>query len=615
MVKRKWIYDVESYPNFFCITAKEVKKDRRGAIAQFVIDRTRNDIDAIRNWARAAALIGYYNKNYDDKVLAHIIQNNASASDLWTLTTKIIEGDKLTFDFSAISSLDLSNIKPSGKSHISLKQLAINLKHSRVQDLPYEPGTVLTELEKIEVLAYNVNDVEITEKLYWKLKSQIDLRFDVSEMFGVDATNETESGIADVVLEKLFRDRFSEMGVNPNFDEWGTDYEEIAMADCILPFVDFKSDYFKSVLKKLQIVTLKKQDGFRYNIKVKYNGITYKLGIGGIHSEDSPGIFKASDDSELIDADVTSYYPNLCIQHRIRPEHIGDLFLNIYQSILDERQGAKKQWKITKIKKFDTKQSILKITANAIVGKMGSDFHWLRDKKAFIQVTLNGQLALLMLIERLTAVGIEVISANTDGVVSIVRSHQRQLFDDVCHQWQIDTKFTLEYTNYKKYVRRDVNSYITLKTDGELKTKGCFVSDISLTKGYNHPIVPIALREYFVNEIPIETTITNHQDVYDFCVAQKTGSGFGVYANNGKTKRKLQKNNRYIVTNSGEVLTKESKGKVIRLVSDSCCQVVNDIDNSDPKSYGINYKWYIDKATEIVEQITPIRQVSLFDLL
>ncbi len=42
------------------------------------------------------------------------------------------------------------------------------------------------------------------------------------------------------------------------------------------------------------------------------------------------------------------------------------------------------------------------------------------DKKQCIKVTINGQLFLLMLIEKLELAGIHIISANTDGIVSII---------------------------------------------------------------------------------------------------------------------------------------------------------------------------------------------------
>ena len=53
---------------------------------------------------------------------------------------------------------------------------------------------------------------------------------------------------------------------------------------------------------------------------------------------------------------------------------------------------------------------------NAIYGKFGFEQGPLYDRLATLQVTVNGQLMLLMLCEELELNGIQVVSANTDGL-------------------------------------------------------------------------------------------------------------------------------------------------------------------------------------------------------
>jgi hypothetical protein len=79
-----------------------------------------------------------------------------------------------------------------------------------------------------------------------------------------------------------------------------------------------------------------------------------------------------------------------------------------------------------------------------------------------------------------------------------------------------------EFTNYTKYVRKDINNYLSIDTKGEIKTKGkYFTTKIQLSKGYYYPIIAKALVDYFVNNIPIETTIKNENNVYLFMCSQK----------------------------------------------------------------------------------------------
>jgi DNA polymerase elongation subunit (family B) len=58
----------------------------------------------------------------------------------------------------------------------------------------------------------------------------------------------------------------------------------------------------------------------------------------------------------------------------------------------------------------------MKIAANGVFGKLGSPWSILYAPHLMVAVTLTGQLALLMLIERAERMGISVVSANTDGV-------------------------------------------------------------------------------------------------------------------------------------------------------------------------------------------------------
>ena len=54
----------------------------------------------------------------------------------------------------------------------------------------------------------------------------------------------------------------------------------------------------------------------------------------------------------------------------------------------------------------------LKISVNGSFGKLGSKYSALYAPDLLIQTTVTGQLALLMLIERLHLAGVRVISAN-----------------------------------------------------------------------------------------------------------------------------------------------------------------------------------------------------------
>ena len=59
----------------------------------------------------------------------------------------------------------------------------------------------------------------------------------------------------------------------------------------------------------------------------------------------------------------------------------------------------------------------LKITINTIYGLFNFQYYFLYDPYCTFKVTINNQLWILMLIERLVLAGYTVLSANTDGLL------------------------------------------------------------------------------------------------------------------------------------------------------------------------------------------------------
>ena len=169
-----------------------------------------------------------------------------------------------------------------------------------------------------------------------------------------------------------------------------------------------------------------------------------------------------------------------------------------------------------------------------------------------------------MLIEYLGIKGFDVISANTDGIVTLVPKGKRDEYFELCKQWEEFSRFDLQYTHYKKYARRDINNYLSVTTDGEVKTKGDFkISDVTkigedpfvLMRGFDRPIIQIALNKFFVEGIPIEETIRNHTDIYDFCTSQKTDKKFKNEYHTLKDGelniQSIQQSVRYYISNKG----------------------------------------------------------------
>jgi hypothetical protein len=251
-----------------------------------------------------------------------------------------------------------------------------------------------------------------------------------------------------------------------------------------------------------------------------------------------------------------------------------------------------------------------------------------------LQVTVGGQLEILMIVEDLILKGFNVISLNTDGFDVIIKKERNKEFRKILTDWEKvignDTLGNFEYTQFQWIVQTSVNDYLALKMDGTTKEKGDFEVDKEINKNKSKKIVPIALREYFVNDVPIEETIKNHKNIYDFCIRQKANSDFHYEGIRDKNKTIYRKLIRYYISNRGEKLLKvknpDSKSDAPPISQVEAGGWMVTVCNYLPKTTlaqdcDINYNYYITKCNEIIEKVTfgkkivkrqPANQLSLF---
>lgn len=252
---------------------------------------------------------------------------------------------------------------------------------------------------------------------------------------------------------------------------------------------------------------------------------------------------------------------------------------------------------------------------------------WLFDLNAMYSTTVNGQLFLLMLIESLEEKGFHTISANTDGVVSKVPVERMEEYKQICSNWEKVSKLSGGYNVYAKYVRTNVNSYLSILDNGKVKKKNDFIDKPSIEKAYKYPIVPIAINKYYTDNTPIEETINNHLDIYDFLISQRTGSNFiNQYhhlVDNELVIDNLQKNIRYYVSKKGGILIKADRdtGKEINILKGKNTIIFNNFFKVENMlDYNIDYSYYIAKCYDIINRVnnnftTSIKKQggSLFD--
>jgi hypothetical protein len=176
---------------------------------------------------------------------------------------------------------------------------------------------------------------------------------------------------------------------------------------------------------------------------------------------------------------------------------------------------------------------------------------------------------------------------------------------------------TYEANYYNKMVIRDVNNYSSQYTNGKIKHKGDFEIDRDLHKDPSMKIVRIALEKYFFNGIPVEKTINEHTNIYDFCMRFRVDKDYiaqykYIDENNIKIKN-LTKTTRYYISNNGGQLLKKktTNGSITGVNVGFISTIFNQYVEKPMDEYNINYKFYILEAKKIINQIEN-KQLNLF---
>ena len=341
---------------------------------------------------------------------------------------------------------------------------------------------------------------------------------------------------------------------------------------------------------------------------VLYGGVKYEFGLGGIHGTCGSGVFRSDDEGDLILVDVSSYYPNLAIQNRFYPQHLSENFCDVGDKLYQQRMKAKQT---------GDKQMVgaIKLALNgALFGKSNDQYSPMYDTKFMLDITINGQLLLCMLAERITDSGIKIIQINTDGILVKVTKAKRVLLDSMCQKWEKLTKLKLDYDFFKVIVQRDVNNYSGTFTDGTTKEKGAFAINKPWNKDHSMKVVSLAVEKYFVDNVPVRDTIENHTEIFDFCMSQKVGKQFKVqhhYIKNGqRVEEDVQRLNRFFITVKGGALVKvKEDGSISRLVVGQSIGLFNKFYKSD--DYDLKYDYYVAEANKLINAVDN-GQLNLF---
>ena len=599
--------NVESYPNYFCITFK-----LHGKNSFFVIEcgEGRSFNPKFLSWVmHNYKTVGFNSINYDLIVLwlAYAKQDAALIKDC--TNALIVNGmrdkeakEKYGFFTFKTPHIDLIEVAPLTGS---LKLYGARIHTKSIQEQPFDVDADLSEFEIEELKKFNCNQLCITEELFDFMKERLELRAAMSEKYREDLMSKSDAQMAEIVLSKEIGKLNGKRLARPDIPAGSSYYYNVPS---FISFATPETQRFLEVCKKAKFVI--NSSGYldapeSIATYVKIGNTEYSFGIGGLHSIEKNVKYVANETWKLTDRDVTSYYPNCILNLGLFPIAAGPNFLVVFRGFKNERVEAKK------LKNFTTDKG-LKIFLNGTSGKFSDLWSKLRSPHLTMQMNLTCQLSILMLIEILHCNDLQVVSANTDGIVIYHKREDQAKLDYWIKFWENLTGFDTEETEYSSYYARDVNAYFAVKLDGKVKKKGPWAevgsqSGTQLDMNPQTLICADAVEALISKGVPIEETIRSSKDFTRFITvrnakapgAHKNGEFLGKVLRWYYAKGELGTIN-YVQTNNKVADTDGAK---------PCLELPDEMPDD------VDFDWYIKRTKEILEDVgylTKPKQIEFF---
>lgn len=506
----------------------------------------------------------------------------------------------------------------------SLKWLQFTMRLPDIEEMPVEHDAIIEKEDIEKIVKYCWHDVDSTLEFFERIKFETELRLELGKEYNLHLVNASEPRMVREIFGKFL---CKQMDITyGELKQMRTLRSSVAFKDIIFPYTQFQTPQFKEVLDVFMAKTVnttigykpedKKNDESKFSHNFKFGGLSVDLGLGGIHACAGAGIYVPNEDEICEDADGTSFYPFLAIVNGLRPAHLGEAFNVVYPMMFAERK---------KYDKKDPRNYVFKIILNSAYGLSKEVNSYLYDPQFTYSITLNGQLSLLMLAEALhiSIPDIKFIQMNTDGLTYIYNKKYTEKVRKICAWWEKTTKINLEYAYYKKMVIQDVNNYMAISTDGKVKKKGAFETEMFLHKNPSYLIVPKALEKYFVENKPITDFVKGNQNIYDFCAGVKKKSNFKLNLcrdfNGTELREAQQRVTRFFVSkqteNSGILVKDFNDGRRVSVLANKQvipCNRLNP-EKLDANLYPLDFEWYVQECNKIIHKIVPpVVQSELF---
>ena len=541
-----YTYDAEVFAHDFIIGFKNKVTGERF--------RFHNNNEGVRDFITDNAIYCGFNTKGYDQYIVKAVANGLSPEDVKAVNDWIIAGNQgwqcplLDGTYFRFNNVDIMDDMQMGLSLKAIEgHLGMNIEETEVD---FNLDRPLTPDELARTGNYNDADIDATERVTDIRKDYLNNKIYLGGMKGILPTKAL--AMTNAKLCAAYLDARRTVDYN---DEREYKYPENLRREYIPQEV---FDFFDKLYDK----SIPDDELFKSKLNIFVGDCPVTLGFGGIHGA-LPFHREEEKDGRLIrNYDVASYYPHLMVYYGYTSRNIPDP--KIYANMLEERMKAKKSGDIATA-------NALKLVANTTYGAMLNKYNDLYDPLMGRSVCITGQLFLLELSQHLIkeCSSLRIVQLNTDGIMVSFDDSEYEKVLSITQEWEQRTRFELEEDKIKRIVQKDVNNYVEIPYKGKPKIKGGYlVRGIAPAGAFNinnnMTIVAKAIVEYFVNDTPVDETINNCNDVFEFQIIAKAGAKYKeAYHLVDGEKIPVQKVNRIYATND------ERYGKIYKVKAEN----------------------------------------------
>ena len=427
--------------------------------------------------------IGFNSNNYDQ----YLFKGALLDMNLYDISDAIINQDKKGWQLSGLfRKIQFYNYDIMTNYH-GLKTLegfmGNNIKETGV---PFDIPRKLTQAEIDETIKYCTHDVEQTMEVFLERKNEFNAQMSLIKEFKLPLAyiSKTQAQLAAIIL--------GAKRVDYN-DEWDIRLPETLKLNkyrCVANWFMNEANY-----------------DYAKSLKLDIAGIPHIVAWGGLHGAINKFSYTCKSDELMIMADVAQLYPTLMVVYHLLSRGVTkpELFKHILATSLRLKAEHKKK-----------EREPYKRICNITYGAEGDKNNAMYDPLHRTLVCIFGQLLVIDLIEKLETIpSFKLFQSNTDGILVLIKRKDFEAFDDIVYEWEQRTGLTMEFDYFKSIYQKDVNNYIAVGYDGEMKPKGSYVKSLNRLDN-DLPIINKAMSEYMTKGVSIEATINGCDDLIMF---------------------------------------------------------------------------------------------------